>query len=61
MRADLSRADFTGANILGTNFAGAKIRNTIITQGQWDIIEDLYGPDFMDGFKIKVLDVSINT
>jgi hypothetical protein len=59
--ANLKGAKLQGAKLSDAMLMDAKIRNTIITQCQWDIIEDIYGPDFMDGFKIKVLDVSINT
>lgn len=60
--ADLRRAwligvDLRGADLTGANFKQAKIKNTIITQSQYDELAKLYSHKFMAGFIVKDMEV----
>lgn len=55
-KADLSGADLQWANLCEANLEGAKIKNTIITQSQYDELGKLYSHEFMSGFVVKELE-----
>ena len=56
--ADLYLADLTGADLTGAKLMDVRIKNTIITQSQYDELYRLYSHEFMAGFIIKELEVA---
>ena len=54
--ANLTMADLRGADFCRANIIFAKIKDTIITQYQWDELTRLYSPEFMAGFVVKELE-----
>lgn len=56
VEANLSEADLIEADLRWADLRGAKIKNTIITQSEYDYLLRLYSHEFMSGFIVKELE-----
>jgi len=57
-KANLNKANLSGTKLSEANLSGAKIKDTIITQSQYDQLAKLYSHEFMAGFIVKELEVA---